>query len=35
VYTDEIDQNGAELRGGNGDWVIRVRVPGTAKSAAK
>jgi hypothetical protein len=35
VYTDEIDQNGAELHGDNGDWDIHVRVPRTADSAAK
>jgi hypothetical protein len=30
VYVDGIDQNGADVRWGNGDWTVRVRVPGTS-----
>ncbi|HET6329081.1 MAG TPA: hypothetical protein VFG04_30640, partial [Planctomycetaceae bacterium] len=29
VYTDGIDNGGADVHGGKGDWAIHVRVPGT------
>jgi hypothetical protein len=35
VYVDGIDQNGADARGYQGDWTIRVRVPDTSSAPAK
>jgi hypothetical protein len=35
VYTDGLDEGGADLHDGKGDWVIHVRVPGTNVGSAK
>lgn len=35
VYTDGIDNDGAALRDGKGDWAIHVRVPSTSGASSK
>jgi hypothetical protein len=35
VYRDGVDDGGADLHFGKGDWAIHVRVPGTSDASAK